>query len=422
LIFLDLRNELWRAGMRAGEERPAPTALHRKDQTMKTETRIVESGRDPKAQQGAMNTPVYHASTVAFPTVEAFEAAKRNRNNVFFYGRYGTPTTHALETAVAELEGAGRSIAAGTGLGAISTALLSYLSAGDHLLVADNVYAPLRACCDGFFKRIGIETTYYDPMTPEAWNALVRPTTKVVYAEAPGSLTFEVPDLTAIVAFARKHRLKSVLDNTWATPYFLRPLELGFDVTIIAGTKYIGGHADLMMGFLTVPEVDFDMVRATANVLGNTPGPDDCYLALRGLRTLAVRLRRHEETALRLATWLADRPEVDRVLHPALEESRGHDNWKRLFGGSTGLFGVVLKPCSDAAVAAMIDNRRLFSIGVSWGGYESLMTYEHPDRVRTVVPWRAHGPLLRIHAGLEDPDDLIDDLSDGLARLAGAMK
>jgi len=387
---------------------------------MKIDTEIIEGGRDADAQQGAINPPVYHASTVGFPSLEAFEAANRNRYHQFYYGRFGTPTAHALEQAIAVLEGGGRTLVTGSGLGAITGALLAYLDAGDHALIADNVYAPVRACCTRLLARLGIEVTFYDPMAPGALADMVRPNSKVLFLETPGSLTFETPDIPALVSQAKGAGLTTLLDNTWATPYFFRPFDHGVDVAIMAATKYIGGHADLMLGTLTVPTDDYDKVRMTCNFLAGAPGPDDCYMALRGLRTLSVRLRRHEQNALRLADWLAARPEVDRVLHPAVDGTPGHDNWKRDFKGSSGLFGVVLAPCADAAVAAMVDNLQHFAIGASWGGFESLITREFPERARTATSWRAAGPVLRIHAGLEDPDDLIADLEAGLDRLCAA--
>ncbi|MCP4328160.1 MAG: cystathionine beta-lyase [Alphaproteobacteria bacterium] len=387
---------------------------------MKRDTDVIEGGRNPEDQKGAVNPATYRASTVTFPTLDAFAKAQHNRHNQFYYGRYGTPTTHALEDAIASLEGSGRTIAVGTGLGAITTAILSYCDSGDHVLVADNVYAPVRACCNRLLARLGVSVTFYDPMAPDALGTLVQANTKVLYIEAPGSLTFETPDVLALESAAKTAGLTTILDNTWATPYFYRPREIGIDVSVLSGTKYIGGHADLMLGLLTVPQDDFDKVRITANYLGNTPGPDDCYLALRGLRTLAVRLRQHQAAALRLAEWLAARPEVECVLHPAFPETPGHAFWKRDFGGSTGLFSIILKPCPEVAVAAMVDGLDLFAIGASWGGFESLMTLERPERSRTATEWRASGPVLRIHAGLEDADDLIEDLAAGFGRLNAA--
>ncbi len=383
---------------------------------MKIDTRLIEAGRDPEQQRGAVNPPIYRASTVVFPTLEEFETAQRNRHDTFYYGRYGTPTTHNLETAITRLEGSGRALITGSGLGAITTALLTYLDAGDHLLMADNVYAPTRGCAKRLLARFGIETTFFDPMADDI-TPLLRSNTRVLYLEAPGSLTFEVPDVPRLASQARAAGLVSMLDNTWATPYLFRPREHGIDVSILSATKYINGNADLMMGAVTASEPDFDRLRTTANFLGNTPGPDECYSALRGLRSLAVRLRRHEASALELASWLANRPEVERVLHPSMPRHPGHAAWARDFDGSSGLFGVVLKPCRRESVAAMINRRRLFGIGASWGGYESLMTLEAPERHRTVTSWSAARPTIRIHAGLEDPADLIADLEDGFARL-----
>ena len=388
----------------------------------KTDTDIVEAGRDAKLQRGAINPAVYHASTVQFPTVDAYETAQADRHNSFYYGRYGTPTTKALERAIETLEGNGRTVAVGTGLGAITTAFLAYLDSGDHVVLADNIYAPVRAVANRLLTRFGIDVSYFDSMDQTALTAAIETNTKMVYLEAPGSLTFETPDIPALAKIAHDAGALVAFDNTWATPYYFRPLEHGADISILAGTKYIGGHADLMMGLLTVPNDDFDRVRFVANYLGNTPGPDDCYLALRGLRTLAVRLDRHQQTALRLAEWLAARDEVAQVMHPAFAATPGHANWKRDFSGASGLFGVRLSPCSEKAVKTMIDGMTHFAIGASWGGYESMMTLERPAAHRTASEWRHDGPVIRIHAGLEDADDLIADIDAGLARLRQAAE
>jgi len=384
---------------------------------MKKDTILTTAGRSRKKDGGAINPPVYRASTVAFSSIKAFTQAQKNRHETFYYGRYGTPTTKALESAISELEGSGRTIVTTSGLGAITLAFLAYLDTGDHVLVADNVYAPVRSCCQRLLKRLGIAVTYYDPMDQDAVARYKTPKTRMLYLEGPGSLTFETPDLPRLAASAREHDLLTVFDNTWATPYFLKPRDLGADVSVIAGTKYLSGHADVMLGAITAPTEDFDRLRTTANFIGSTPGPDDCYLVLRGLRTLGVRLRRHQENGFRLATWLADRPEVDVVLHPAFPATPGHEIWRRDYAGASGLFGLVLKPVRHDSVTAMVDGLELFSIGASWGGFESLMTLETPERHRSAVPWTANGPTLRVHAGLEDPDDLIEDLAAGFARL-----
>ncbi|MFQ5985481.1 MAG: cystathionine beta-lyase [Alphaproteobacteria bacterium] len=387
---------------------------------MKEDTLIVTAGRRPFDHHGVVNPPVYRASTVLFPTVAALRHADRHRFEVVRYGRYGTPTTFALEEAVAALEGGHRSVATGSGLAAIAVALTTFLNAGDHLLMVDAAYGPTRRLCDRMLKRFGVETTYYDPLIGAGITGFIRPNTRVVFLESPGSLTFEVQDVPAIAAAARERGVVVVMDNTWASPLFFKPFEHGVDVSIQAATKYIVGHSDAMLGLVTTTEEVYEAVRWAAVTVGAAAGPDDCYLAQRGLRTISVRLTRHQETGLALARWLKDRPEVERVMHPALPDDPGHALWKRDFTGASGLFGVVLKPCSENAVAAMLDGMELFGMGWSWGGYESLMVPVNPAKWRTATRWTARGPTLRIHAGLEDSDDLIADLERGLERLRRA--
>jgi cystathionine beta-lyase len=287
--------------------------------------------------------------------------------------------------------------------------------------MVDAAYRPTRKFCDNVLTRFGIETTYYDPLIGAGIVGLMRPNTKVVYMESPGSLTFEVQDAAAIVAAAHAGGAVAVFDNTWATPLYFKPFDHGIDVSVHAATKYIAGHADAMLGVIVAPdEKTFRVVKSCAVALGNGAAPDDCYLGLRGLRTLAVRLERHEETGLKLARWLKARPEVARILHPALPDDPGHELWKRDFSGANGLFSVVLEPCSDEALAAMLDGMELFGMGFSWGGYESLILPISSDIVRTASEWSEPGPVVRIHAGLEDPDDLIADLERGLKRLGAS--
>ncbi|MCH8197289.1 MAG: cystathionine beta-lyase [Proteobacteria bacterium] len=384
---------------------------------MKKDTLITAAGRDPEKNFGIVNPPVYHASTVTFPTVEALEAATRDPFKDVFYGRYGTPTAFALEEAMAELEGGYRAIACASGLGAIMATLLAFLGNGDHLLMVDSAYGPTRKICDLVLARFGIETTFYDPMIGAGIGDLMGENTRVVFAESPGSLTFEVQDLPAIARAAHEKGAVVVLDNSWATPLHLAPFELGIDISIHSATKYLAGHSDLMLGIITTTEATFDKVRLTSGLMGGCPGPDDCYLALRGLRTLAVRLARHQETGLALAHWLQDRADVARILHPAFEDCPGHDIWKRDFTGASGLFSIVLEPCSAKAVAAMLDGMERFAMGYSWGGYESLILPADPGPLRTATEWRAEGPLIRLHPGLEDAGDLIADLEKGFERL-----
>jgi len=387
---------------------------------MNDDTIITHAGRHPEDNFGIVNPPVYHASTVLFPTVAKLEAANLKPYEGVRYGRTGTPTTFALEEAVAALDGADRAVNASSGYAAITIALLAFLKGGDHLLMTDSAYRPTRRFCDEFLKPFGVETTYYDPLIGAGIAPLIRPNTKVVYVESPGSHTFEVQDVPAIARAARAAGAKVIMDNTWGTPLFFKPYRHGVDVAVYAGTKYIVGHADAMLGVITMREPDFLAVKQSASMLGNSAGPDDCYLGLRGLRTLGVRLRQHERNGLALARWLAGRPEVARILHPALEGDAGHALWKRDFGGASGLFGVVLNPCPKAAVNSFLDSLTLFGLGYSWGGFESLIVPSILAGVRTATAWTEPGPLIRIHAGLEDVDDLIGDLERGLARLRAA--
>ncbi len=384
---------------------------------MKEDTILVTAGRDPVAHDGVVNPPVYHASTILFPSVAAMHAAHKQPFDSPSYGRLGTATTFALEQAVAAAEGGYRSIAVSSGVAAINTVLMSFAKAGAHLLIADSVYFPTRRFCQQVLKPLGVTIDYFDPLIGGKIEHLIRPETVAVFLESPGSLTFEVQDVPAIATAAHEQNVAVILDNTWASPLFFKPFEHGVDISIQAATKYIVGHADVMLGTVTCTEKWHPKLWKTARLLGACPGPDDCYLALRGLRTLGVRLRQHQQNALHLARWLQQRPEVSRVLYPALPEDPGHAIWKRDFLGASGLFGVVLKPVSAAAVAAMLDDMEFFGIGESWGGYESLAIPTWPEKCRSAVPWETEGPCLRLHIGLEDVDDLTQDLERGFERL-----
>jgi len=388
----------------------------------KTETLLAHLGRAPHTPFGTVNPPVYHASTILFDSLDAYETKDRAQTQgTRSYGRMGTPTSFALEEAIAELEGGHRSFLLCSGLAALNVAILSLVANGGHALICDAVYHPTRKFCDDLLARLGIEVQYYDPLIGADISSLFKANTQVVHLESPGSLTFDVQDVPAIAAAAKAAGIATVMDNTWATFINFKPLEHGIDVSVQAGTKYLVGHSDAMFGVVTATEEVEEAVRRTTRQLGQCAGPDDIYLALRGLRTLAVRLPRHQETALALCRWLAGRPEVDRVLYPALPGDPGHEIWRRDFAGASGLFGFVLaRPYSDAALSAMMDGLELFGMGSSWGGFESLMILTHPERSRTATAWAAPGPSLRIHAGLEDPDDLIADLAAGFERLARA--
>ena len=386
-----------------------------------TDTLLTHAGNHPELNHGIVNPPVYHASTILFPTIEKMEQAQKERLSGVSYGRWGTPTTFAFEEAVAAIEGEGRALALPSGLAAIGATLLSLLKAGDHLLMVDSVYGPARSLCDKTLARFGIDVTYYDPLVGTGIAGLMRPNTRLVYLESPGSLTFEVQDVPAIVAAAHAGGALAIMDNTWATPLLFRALGRGVDIVIYAATKYFVGHSDAMLGAIVVRDLDlYRMLKVAAHGMGYCAAPDDCYLGLRGLRTLGVRLQRHGENGLALARWLQGRPEVARVLHPGLPEHPGHSLWRRDFTGASGLFSVVLKPCAPAAVAALVEGMRLFGMGASWGGYESLLLPVKPETTRTATAWSPGGPTLRIHAGLEAVEDLVADLEDGFRRLAAA--
>jgi len=388
------------------------------DLPLKPATRLVTGGRDPQAYYGFVNPPVYHASTVLYPTA-ADQVAHRAR---YQYGRRGTPTTEALEAALMELEGPACAgvVLVPSGLAAVSTALLSLLSAGDHLLVTDSVYRPTRVFCDNVLKRMGIETTFYPPLIASGISSLMKPNTRAVFVEAPGSLSFDMQDIPAIAAVAHAKGALVVMDNTWATPLYFDALNKGVDVSLQAGTKYIGGHSDIMFGAVAANAKAAPNLKATHGQLGLCVGPDDMFLALRGLRTMSVRLDRHQESALKVARWLAARPEVARVMHPALEGDPGHAIWKRDFSGASGLFSIVLKPVSETKVYAFMDSLALFGMGFSWGGFESLVILFDCSEFRTATTWAPGGPTLRFHIGLEDTGDLIADLERGFAAMAAA--
>lgn len=381
------------------------------------DTVLAHVGRHPEDNNGFVNPPVIHASTVLSPTL----ADMHGHTGRYNYGRSGTPTTEALEEAMTALEGAAGTKLAPSGLGAIALALQSCLSAGDHLLVTDSVYGPTRRFCETVLKRFGVETTYYDPLIGADIAALFRDNTRAVFTEAPGSLTFEMQDIPAIAEVAHARGALVLMDNTWATPLCYAALAHGVDLSIHAGTKYIVGHSDVMIGTVSANEKAWPALQAAHRDLGLHVGPDDVYLALRGLRTMGVRLRQHQENALTVATWLEARDEVSQVLYPPLESDPGHALWKRDFTGASGLMSLILKPASEAAVAAMVDGLKLFGIGASWGGFESLVIVpQDMASVRTATGWNAEGPLVRLHIGLEDTADLMADLAEGFERLTAA--
>jgi len=384
---------------------------------MKRDTITSHAGRDPLRYAGLVNTPVFRGSTVLFPDVESYEHRDPDNFKSMRYGIHGTPTTFALEEAIARLEGGHAAVALPSGLAAIVAALAPFAKKGDHLLMVDSVYGPARNFCERRLKSYGVDIEYYDPLIGGGIAKMIRPNTTAIYCEAPGSLTFEMQDIPAIAAAAHAKNLPVLADNTWGTPYFFRSFEHGVDVSIHAGTKYVVGHSDALMGLVVTNEKYWLTVRRAVADFGYCVSPDDCYLALRGLRTIGVRMRQQQQNALKIARWLQGRPEVLRVLYPALETDPGHAIWKRDFDGAASLFGVILKPVADDAVASMIDALTLFGIGSSWGGFESLCIRANPAKGRTATKWSPGGPLIRLHIGLEDADDLIVDLTQAFAAL-----
>jgi cystathionine beta-lyase len=385
---------------------------------LRPQTELVTAGRDTLAQKGFINPPIVRGSTVLYPTADDLHAHRGE----FQYGRHGTPTTKALQDALMALEGpncAGVGLAP-SGVAAITTTLLAMLTSGDHLLVIDSAYRPTRNFCDSILKRYGIETTYFDPLIGGGVEALFESNTRAIVVEAPGSQSFEMPDIPAIAAVAHRKGAIVIDDNTWATPLYHRSLDQGVDISIQAATKYIGGHSDIMFGTISANAKTWPQISEAIRLLGVCAGPDDVFLALRGLRTLSVRLAQHQQSGLEMARWFAKRPEVLRVIHPALESDPGHAIWKRDFTGATGLFSVILKPASKKSVDAMLDALKLFGMGYSWGGFESLVIPFDCSSYRTATKWNPGGPALRFHIGLENVDDLKADLENGFAALRKA--
>lgn len=380
-------------------------------------TRLVHAGRDARFVKGVVNPPVWRASTILFDSLAALDAAIAAPDAGLYYGRRGTPTQWALETALTEMEpGAAGTKLYPSGAAAITTALFACVRAGDHLLITDSAYEPTRLVADRVLAKMGVEVGYYDPQLGAGIADVLRPNTKAILLESPGSLTFEIQDVPAITAAARAHGAVTIFDNTWATALRFQPLAHGCDISVQALTKYVGGHSDLMMGAATATAALLPRLKQATYRLGHCVSPDDAALALRGLRTLAVRLDRHEASALAVARWLESHAAVARVLHPALPSHPGHDLWRRDFTGSTGLFSIVLKQGERRHTAALIDGLAHFGIGFSWGGYESLILPSEITPIRSATGWDAPGPLLRLSIGLEDPADLIADLDAGLAR------
>ena len=387
---------------------------------MKDDTKLVHLGRGPSSFEGTVNLPVYRASTILSTDMDSYIHRFDDEKTFtdITYGARGTQNARALGEAVAALEGGYGTVVTASGLSAISVALGALVSAGDHILISDSVYGPTRTFCNQVLSRYGITTEYYAPDIGGAIAELIRKNTRLVFMEAPGSLTFEMQDIPGITRATKEKGVLTLMDNTWATPIFFRPLEHGVDVSIQAGTKYIAGHSDLVIGMITSSrEVTHRMMVSHAHNLGDAASPDDSFMALRGLRTLSVRLYRQQESAFKVASWLVEQPQVYRVLYPALAGDPGHALWKRDFTGASSLFGLAIHSEDETAVKAMVDSLQYFQIGSSWGGYESLIAFNHMPVTRDRAPWTEKPFMLRVHIGLEDVEDLIADLTQGLARI-----
>lgn len=380
---------------------------------MKKDTKIARLGRPhAKDRPVAVNPEIVRASTILFPDMDSYDAAGKEKYTTLRYGRHGTQTAFALADAVAELEGGHRAIVMPSGLAAVSASLLAYARPGTHLLMTDNVYSPTRNLCESYLRPLGVDIEYFAPRIGAGIADLIRPETVAIYCESPGSGTFELQDIPAIASVAAPRGIPVMNDNTWATPLLFPSFEKGVDISIHAATKYIVGHSDAMLGLIVCSEATWGTVRDMVGLLGYSTAPDDCYLALRGLRTMGLRLERHEQNALKIARWLEERPEVAAVHYPALESHPDHALWKRDFKGASGLFAFTLKSNDHAAARRFADGLDYFGIGSSWGGFESLITLPHPTRNHEDTA--DDRVLVRLHVGLEDPDDLIADLAAGL--------
>ena len=378
---------------------------------IKKDTKLVLTGRKPFDNHGIVNPPIYRTSTVLFKNTKELGKAITNRFNQTYYGRYGTPTTFALEEGIAEIENGYRTIATSSGMSSISITLLSFLSKDDHCLISDCTYFPTKKFAVKILSKFGVKVDFYDPTNIDSLKKRINRKTKLIFMESPASLTFEIEDISEITKIAKKRKIITVMDNSWATPFYFLPINNGIDVSILAATKYISGHADTMLGLITVKnEKLFLKIKDNAVSFGDCPGPQECYLSLRGLRTLSARLENHRSSALKIARLLENNDKVSKVLHPALPKNDNYNLWCKYFTGSTGLFSFILKEQSKNKVYKMIDKLELFKLGFSWGGYESLILPVFPKNERKIAKWNEKGILLRIHVGLEDVDDLIEDL------------
>ena len=384
---------------------------------MKDETKLVAGGRPKKRPAHPVNYPVERASTYLFPTYDDFVEGGRK----ITYGRLGTPTHRALEEAVNLLEGGFETRLAPSGLAAVNLSILAFCKAGDKVLVADNVYDPVRKFCDRFLRRFGVDVEFYDPLSLDTLRSKISESTTVILAESPGSLTFEIQDIPATAAIAEECGAKLIVDNTWSAGYFLKPLAYGAHVSVQSGTKYLAGHADCLIGTIAcADEATSSAIYYSLLENGSNVSADDAYLTLRGMRTLSTRLKRHEESGITIARWLSKRNEVARLLHPAMKSCPGHTVWKKTFTGASGLFGAVLEPTSQEGLKAFVNSLQLFAMGFSWGGFESLCIPVKPQANRTATKWGETGTVLRFHVGLEDPEDLIADLERAFSAMKAA--
>ncbi|NRA84262.1 MAG: cystathionine beta-lyase [Gammaproteobacteria bacterium] len=390
---------------------------------MKHDTKIVSAGRNKQWTGGGVNPPVQRASTIIFDSVAEMKHAIANRaDKTLFYGRRGTTTSFAFSEAISEIEGGAGCALYPCGTAAITSAMLSFLKAGDHVLMVDTAYEPTRDFCNKILTNLGITTTYYDPMIGEGIRELIQANTRILFLESPGSNTMEVQDVPTLASIAHESDIVVILDNTWGAGVLFKPFDFGVDISVQAATKYIVGHSDAMIGTAVANDKYWPQLREHSYLLGQCVSPDDAYLALRGLRTLSVRLKQHQESALKVALWLSEQPEVDKILHPAFNDCPGHQFFNRDFSGSNGLFSLVLNRGDEQAITSLLDGMSHFKMGFSWGGFESLILQVNGlDRLRTATTWQAAGPVIRLHIGLEDVDDLIADLRAGLDRLNLAL-
>ena len=386
----------------------------------KNDTKIILSGKSQKSKSSFVNSPIYKGSTVLFKTVEDMnKSMKRKNTQTLAYGRFGSPSTFEFEKAIAEIDEGYSAVATSSGTAAIVASLLAVLKTGDHILITDSVYGVTKNLAKGLLNNMGITTTFYKPDIGKEINRLIKKNTKVIFIESPGSLTFEIQNVPMLVEIAKKNNLITIMDNTWATPLFFKPFYNGIDISIQSATKYIVGHSDAMLGIITTNKNYTKCVREAAHNMGSCPSPEDIYLGIRGLKTLSIRLQKHQQSASKVIEWLKTQDVTDTILYPALPDNPGYKIWKRDFLGASGLFGIKLKNTKKSLVNKMLNNLKLFNMGYSWGGYESLILPIQPEKLRDTYKWKNDCGTLRIHVGLEDPDDLINDLKDNINILKG---